>query len=378
MAIKDKIVKWFIENILIPQQEIIDKPGFIVTQFSDKGKQVFLREIFMPESVISKLEQRIISKFGKRGKTVLYSAGKMFGHSYAERSYFPKITSSSTKEFDNFVYVWIRYAEATSYGEITYDFNKNSLIIRLQLTDFMVCPHNGIGYFTTSGSFAGFWSYLLDDYSVEAIQTKCRGKGDPICEVVAGPKKVLDKVATGMISSKTKYGVLTNDMASNINAIRPCRFNNNSFKALLDSHFFNYEKGIVIKENERHFLIESYAMYFLERELKKIDKSNKILFDLSFEFGKSLSRIKEKNYETFISTYLSALGYGDISVSLKKDKFHVSVDYFPWSPSVGEINFAYFRGVISGLLSGFNGRNIFLKKINYDVLQGFLRLDISE
>lgn len=378
MAIKDKIVKWFIQNIVIPRQEIIDRPGFIVTQFSDKGKSVFLREIFLPESVILILEKQIVSKFGERGKEALYSAGKMFGYSYAARSFFPKITVSTPNEFENFIYMWMKYAESTTYGKIDYVFDKDARTITLNVENFMVCPQNGMGYFTTSGSFAGFWAYLMDDYSVECIQTKCKGRGDEICIGVAGRNESIQKSGKETIISKNKAPSWNEDVARNINAIRPCQFNTNSFKDLLDSGFFRYEQGLIIKGNERHFLIESSALYFLENQLLTIDKSNKILFDLSFNFGKALSDKGGKDYEHTISTYMSALGYGDVYIINKGGKFSVRSDYFPWTPYADKINFAYFRGIISGLLSGFLGKTILLKRIKQDVSLGFLMIDASE
>ena len=114
MAMKDKLVTWFIQKVIIPRQEIIDKPGFIITQFSDKGRNVFLRELFLPESLIANLEKKIVKKYGLRGKKALYSAGKMFGCSYAARSFFPQKTSVSRKEFENYLHLASTYTHKPS------------------------------------------------------------------------------------------------------------------------------------------------------------------------------------------------------------------------------------------------------------------------
>lgn len=378
MAIKDRIVKWFIQNIVIPQQEIIDKPGFIVEAYNKGGTQVFLREVILPEEIIVNLEKHVVMKFGSRGAQLLYSAGKMFGYSYASRSFFPKITSASPKEFEDFVYMWIRYAEAISYGGIDYAFDRSARTITLQLRKFIICPQNGMGYFNTSGSFAGFWAYLMDDYAVECVQTKCRGRGGKICEVVAGKAGRLKAAGAKIITSKTKAAVWENEAERSMNAVRQCRFNAESFKNLLDSGFFNYENGVIAKGGRRHFLTEASALYFLEAELMKIDRQNRILFGLAFEFGKSMAGRHENNYGRFISTYLSAAGYGDVSVFEKKGRIHASSDYFPWTPYADKINFAFFRGIISGMLSGFLGKKILLKKTVCDKSQGFLRIEASE
>jgi len=39
MPVKDKIVTWWIQNVIIPRREIIDQPGFVVTTFTEAKKQ---------------------------------------------------------------------------------------------------------------------------------------------------------------------------------------------------------------------------------------------------------------------------------------------------------------------------------------------------
>jgi len=40
MPVKDRVVTWWIKNIITPQREIIDKPGFIVTTFTEKKRTI--------------------------------------------------------------------------------------------------------------------------------------------------------------------------------------------------------------------------------------------------------------------------------------------------------------------------------------------------
>jgi len=47
-AVKDRVVTWWIQNIIIPRQEIIDQPGFVVTTFTEKKFKAYLREFFIP------------------------------------------------------------------------------------------------------------------------------------------------------------------------------------------------------------------------------------------------------------------------------------------------------------------------------------------
>lgn len=376
MAIKDRVVRWFIQNIIIPQQEIIDKPGFIVEAHNKADQDVFIREITLPEELIIELEKKIVLKFGMRGKKAIYSSGKMFGYTYATRSFFPKRKLVSKKEFESFIYLWMKYAEVL-YGEIEYSFNDSLSTMDMKLKNFIVCSKNGLGYFLPAGCFAGFWAYLMDDYSIEFVQKKCTGRGDDFCECISGPPKIFEKTKSEIILSNTKPILWNIEMEKNINAMRPCRFNEMSFKDLLDSLFFDYSGGILTKDGVRYFIMDSSAMYFIESELLKIDSSNSVLFEVSFEFGKSLAKKEEKNYEQFIATFLSALGYGDIRILKERGKFRVHADYFPWTPYSDKISFALFRGIVSGMLSGFIGKTILLKKIFHEKSQGFLTIDAS-
>jgi hypothetical protein len=72
MAINDKLFAWFIRNVVISKTEIIDKPGFAISQFSI-SKEVGLREIFIPEIFIQNFEKKT-----ETHKNLIYSVGKFF------------------------------------------------------------------------------------------------------------------------------------------------------------------------------------------------------------------------------------------------------------------------------------------------------------
>ena len=45
MTVKDKTVSWFIRNVLLPRNEIIDRPGFIVLKM---GKKMDITNLVAP------------------------------------------------------------------------------------------------------------------------------------------------------------------------------------------------------------------------------------------------------------------------------------------------------------------------------------------
>jgi len=163
------------------------------------------------------------------------------------------------------------------------------------------------------------------------------------------------------------------------NEIRPTKWATKSLKNLIDSGIFEYKHGQVTYKGERFFLCEASFMYILEKELKKIKNGLKILWDCSFEFGKNLAKISGKQDPCkFITDFFSALGFGDILVLKKKGKYEITVKYFPWFNYEKEINFTVFRGILSGVISGFTGKEIVLKKIEKDTREGNLSLYITE
>ena len=72
MPVKDRVVTWFIKNILLPKREIIDKPGFIVNTFGGKNQAIHLRELFLSEQLFELIENRIVHHYGDQGKTGNY------------------------------------------------------------------------------------------------------------------------------------------------------------------------------------------------------------------------------------------------------------------------------------------------------------------
>ncbi len=374
MRIRDKIIDWYIRNIYFPKFEIIDKPAFICERVGQQ-KDNYLREITLNENFIVNLENSL-----KKENSTLYYIGKKFGYNYSNLSKFTNIKSATKKDILRDAYFLVRYIEAiSSYGKLTHKIDYDKKIFTLNMKDYIVCSKNGLGYIFSFGSIGGIWSYVMQDLTIEAVQPKCQGRGDKECLVIAAPYETLIKMGYKPIRCEEIEKVEMSQEYKKFNEIRPTKWATKSLKNLIDSGIFEYKHGQVTYKGERFFLCEASFMYILEKELKKIKNGLKILWDCSFEFGKNLAKISGKQDPCkFITDFFSALGFGDILVLKKKGKYEITVKYFPWFNYEKEIDFTMFRGMLSGVISGFTGKEIVLKKIEKDTREGNLSLYITE
>lgn len=369
MAIKDALYRELIVRVLLPKMEIIDNPGFVVCQFTEKGKTTFLRELSLPENLFVELEKRVVEKFGDEGAKTLYSAGKKFGWVYSLLSNFPKISQTSEKEMENFVYQFIRYIEAVSLGKISYNIDLKAKRFDGFLEDYMICSHNGLGYLFTDGSISGFWAYLMENKSTEGVQLECKGRGNDKCRILCEPRGILSERGIKFFKEDIADVDINPSLLSKyigINKIRKTQFTKTSLKDLINGKIFKYSSGVTTYKNERYFIWESHIIYFLEMEMKKMVDGEKVLFNCAFDYGKKLAEDrKEENYVKFIADYISALGYGDIFIKKSEESFTIFSNYFPWTIFSDKISYAFYRGMLSGLFSGFTGKTIKLENFEY-------------
>ncbi len=388
MKIKDKVVSWYVRNILLSKLEIINCPGYVLEQFGELKLGVTFRELLLSENLFSNLEQEIIIKYKKTGKQTIYTIGKKFGYVNSSLSTFSRIESTNKKKFLNFVYFLVRYVEGTYASKIVHKLDYENKIFQLTMDNYIICRKNGLGYILTSGGTAGIWAYMACDLTVEGVQTKCQGRGDKKCELICAPAKILKEKKIKFLKETDLEKLEIDAEYMEINKIRPTQFARYSLKDLIDSGFFEYSKGVIHYKDERHFLCEASLMYILEKELKKLKGGGKVLFDVSFDYGKSLAEKSKQEInnpssssgsaESFITNYMSALGWGDILVMKKSGKYTVVSNYFPWTKWAKNIKFIMFRGIISGLLSGFLNEKITLKKFQTDFSGGFLTVIADE
>lgn len=378
MHIKDRLFWWFIKNIIMSRNEIIDKPGFIILRISEKMYLVNIREILLPENIFCELENVVVKKYGETGKQILYSAGKKFGYMFAKISKYP--LAEREKDFAKFSYFLVCYLESIYAKNLEYsiDFDKKKFILKAK--NWIVCNKNGLGHIFLEGTGAGMISYAFDDYSIEGVQLKCEGRGDEYCELICATPQYFKNNKIKFITEKECNFKEFNSIKYNtINSVRNTKYAKNSFKNLLDGGFFKYKEGEFLMKDERFVLIEASIIYFLEKELNKLGGGKDILWKISFEWGKNFSKKFEKQHPCkFINDLFPALGFGDFFAFQKDKKYKIYINYFPWTEMEDECDFVMLRGILSGVISGMTGKKVEMKKVKKMVTVDGFSLVIEE
>ncbi|MEM5826352.1 MAG: hypothetical protein QXM64_03115 [Candidatus Aenigmatarchaeota archaeon] len=107
MAIKDRILSWFIRNIVIPKVEIIENPGFILIPATEEIKGLNIRELFISENLVAEIENNL-HECDESYDSYIYSIGKKFGYFYSTLSLFPTISKKNKSQFLNFANFLVR------------------------------------------------------------------------------------------------------------------------------------------------------------------------------------------------------------------------------------------------------------------------------
>lgn len=371
MPLKDSIVSWYIQNIFLPKREIIDKPGFIVTTFTEDKETTYLREIFVSEMLFEEIENKVVQEYGEIGKQVLYSAGKKFGYTYAQISTFPSINMVSEKEFKDFAYFLVRYIEGMFSTKAKHSIDVENKIFEISFGDYIVCRHNGLGYIMGSGGTAGIWSYALQDASIEGIQLKCQGRGDNECKFLCSPQKIMGEKGLDCLCetnmTKLEYG----EEYKAINIIRDTTYSHNSLKDLLDSGFFEYEQGMLTFNSIRFFPVESHILYILENEILRLENGEKFLFQVCMGYGRRIAKLYTgDDWVSFLADFFPALGFGDIAV-LDFEQPKIASMFYPWTTFSDKSKYIIFRGMISGIISELSGVETVLGSCDSDLGEYF-------
>ncbi|MBU4246169.1 MAG: hypothetical protein ABIF85_02130 [Nanoarchaeota archaeon] len=376
--VKDEILNWFLRNVYLPRIEVIDKSGFIFVN----GNKKYLRDIAFPEYIFIELEKKLDGQ-------MLYTAGKIFGYNYARNTDTLVIGAVDKNKFLNGFYFMVRYIESISYGrKLNHTIDYGDKIFQMTAKDFIICSKNGIGHTIIEGTFAGFCAYAFSDKSIEGIQLKCQGRKDTLCEVICAPSAILAKKGIKQYISKEIYDLLIDYEYLEVNKEHKTQFSSYSLKKFIDFGVFKYDHGTIDYKNERFFLCESSLMYIMEKMIVRSKDADKILFNVSFDWGAQIAG-KEKDSEgksislnmhpeQFISEFMSSLGWGDISVFKKSGKYSVFSNFFPWTKLSKDIKYTMFRGILSGMLTRFFGKKVILSRVKTDISQGYFSVVVSE
>jgi hypothetical protein len=377
MPVKDKIVNWFIQNIIIPKREIIDNPGFVITTFTDKNVATYLRDLILPEQLFELIESGIIEEYGKDGSQALYSTGKKFGYLYSSLSTFPTINDCSKKDFLDFAYFLVRYMEVTFARQAEHEIILDEKTFTISFKDYVICRHNGFGHIMSEGGITGIWAYLMQDKYIDGVQLECEGRGDNRCYVLCAPEKKLLEKTDRFFCEKNLQEHKFDDIYRTMNEIRQTKYSHNSLKNLLDIGFFEYDEGFFSFQNLRFFGCESHILYILEQEISKLKDGEQILFNICFEYGKKLQEVYgETDYQKFIMDFFPAIGFGDIVV-MNSNNLSITASYYPWTIFSENSKYIIFRGIMSGFVSSALGNKIEFNKVDIDI-SNCLTLTISK
>jgi hypothetical protein len=363
MPVKDRIVTWFIQHVLVPKIEIIDNPGFVINTLSDRTKTTFLRELFLPERLFEIIETNIVNKHGELGEKILYSCGKKFGYSYASLSQFPTIVNHSKNEIANFIYFFIKYLETLYASYANYKADINNKILTITFKDYIICRNNGLGHIMTEGGSVGVWAYIMQDKSLEAIQLLCQGRGDKDCFILCAPKEKIEKENKKFFVEDELAEIKNDDIYRLLNKIGVTTYAKNSLKDLIDVNFFDYSEGIVSYKKNRFFSCDAHILYIIENEIINLSDGETLLFQSCFEYGKILQENYGHNdYKKFIMDFFPALGFGDIFVANEKK---VIVQFYPWTDFSNKSKYIIFRGMLSGFITASLNKTVEFNK--YDI-----------
>lgn len=353
--IKEKAIDWYLKNIEMPKKEILDKPGFIGENLSGEEK-IYLRNVALPEDLFLKIENNI------EHPELHYSIGKKFGYRYAMISDLARYSNSDEDKFRDSVYGVMKYMESICYwkdGEFNLD--NEQKILNLSLEKFMVCNKNGKGQLFL-GAAAGFWAYMAEDKEIEAVQPECQGRGDDKCRIKAAPRSHLDnnfevEINAGDLDISRDYKIF--------NEIKDTDYADNSMEDFEEVGFFEHSEGLFYHNKFRYIWTESSLIELIGSELG--DEHGEELFKSAYEVGREIAEDEtDRNMEKFIVEYLSATGWGDTKIKEKGEKFEVQSLMFPWTKFTPDTDFPMFRGLVSGMISAFEDRDVKLKHVEKD------------
>jgi len=366
-GIKDRTLRWFIQHVIIPRREIIDRPGFIVNTLGGK-KDVFLREVILPERLIEDIENLIAEKYGLEGRKRLYSAGKKFGYAYASLSDFPTIETTPGKRLSSFADTVVRYIETLYAEKLSHRIDASKKSFVLDAVDYIVCRHNGRGHIMTEGGISGIWAYCMQEPSIEGYQIQCQGRGDAQCKVVCEPIDFLREEIESPLTETSLEEVFQDENYKEMNMFRETYHAKVSLADLINCGVVSYERGKLIFNGERYFPVDSHLLYFMEREISSLDEGEEDLFNVCFKWASDLASTGEYTPEYLITEFLPSLGFGEILITGGKEQPVVVINYYPWTIFSKESNYPIIKGILSGILSVDCGRDVSLKKhaTNFD------------
>lgn len=361
MSEKKRIKSWFAKNIILPNNEIIDKPGYVVYRLGSRRRNCYLREVFMPEAVLAGIEQSFARRHGRKGRLAVYTAGKMWGRRFAASSGLPQRGQVPDKDLLGIIEVIMRMLESEYSSKVDYSVDLGEGTLDFRAKGLMVCRLSGLGDFLT-GTLNGTWEHMMG-LRTTGVHSPCEGKGGRECRIVCAPPESLGRKPH---AAKMPDGLGLEPDYFQMNQPRPARYAKNSFKDLLEARLVEYEGGFFRYGKSRLILNEASSVYFLETVLGKMPGGEKMLFDAAF--GSCAACVpRGSDPRVFLTGILPALGWGD----MRSDGRTVACFGYPWTAYYKETSFPILRGMASGILSHAGG-GVALKSAEPAVNRGSL------
>lgn len=362
---RGKTKSWFMKHIILPNNEIIDKPGYIVSKYSGKGTRCYVREVLFPEKVLAKIESEAAARMGDDGRKAIYAAGKMWGVRYGITTGLPKKSGMPEKDFREFLNSFMKFMESEYASKASFELDYQKDRFETKYKDLIVCRLNGQGHFLL-GTMNGAWQHMVGK-ETEAIHVSCEGRGDDECIIECAPpsnlrdkKKILRVKVPSDLGLEREYFTL--------NKVKKAQYAKNSLFDLLTGRIMKYEGGFFECNGDRFLLNEASSVYFLEQGLGKTKKGEKILFDAAFGYFRKF--VKSNSSAKMAQDFLPALGWGDITADASgKRAFCRS---YPWTCYWKETTFPILRGMLSGIVSAYTGKKVIFKKAEATLSSGSL------
>jgi len=376
-GIKNDLVNWFVRNITAPNIMRVDTPGFVTVRQNYRGEIINQRNVFFSEMQLAGFESALVEEFGEEGKKIAYSIGKNFGYAYCHCFSVPQLGIDDEGKIKDFISFFSAFMGVTwgEFLDLKYDLKAKA--VELGLGDHIVCRRNGLGYMFSSGDIAGGWQYIMRDDTVEGVQTECIGRGDKCCKVICAPAGYIEQKGHQAISVAARAQFEVDSTYLEMNRPRPLQYSKASIKELIAANFFKFENNQLTFHDDRYCFTGIELLYILEQFAKDDERIGRILFKTAFDQGEGMAKEEKSNdCSTFITDILSAIGFGDTLISRAGGDFQVQTNYFPYLATYGKIDYFYFRGLLSGLLSGFSGKKTELKNFRTDVSNGYLKLEL--
>ncbi|MEW5996763.1 MAG: hypothetical protein AB1657_04170 [Candidatus Micrarchaeota archaeon] len=363
MGEKKRIRSWFMKNIILPNNEIIDKPGYIVYRFGSKKKNCYLREVLMPESMLAGIETAFAEKYGKEGRKAVYVAGKMWGYRFAATSALPKRGSMPDEALLEVIEAIMRLLESEYSSKVEYRVDLAKSELEFAAKDLLVCKESGLGDFLT-GTLNGTWEYMMG-VQTEGVKLACQKRGEK-CVILCAPPESHKKGIAHVVKVPPGLGLEAEYFL--MNQPKRAHYAKNSLRDLLENRVIAYEGGFFRYGKSRLVLNEASSVYFLETVLEKLKGGERLLFEVAFKHCRRCVPGGASS-ENFLTDILPPFGWGDIHFDGSKA---VCFGY-PWTRYHRETTFPLMRGMVSGILSA-GPRDVELKNSEPVISRGSLDL----